>query len=245
MNAKYTLGIKTGMVKTYLIYSPPHGGSYSSFRSLNCKDFFIENHSIDLNFVRWTLHELYCNNWKNAVACVPKLRTYILYKNEYLTEPYVECDINRAHRSALAKFRCGILPVSVGTGRFNAIPLEFRLCVFCVDNVVEDEYHFFFSCNLYNDLRSSLFDYLRQDVPDFDTLDLNDKMIYLMSRNAIRKLLNLYSVPLKWDVVFCIKRIKHSAVMICPYSLTLHVFSCIFMHIDLCKLIHVIVYMYS
>ena len=28
----------------------------------------------------------------------------------------------------------------------------------------------FFSCNLYKDLRSSLFDYLRQDVPDFDTL---------------------------------------------------------------------------
>ena len=80
-----------------------------------------------------------------------------------------------------------ILPLSVETGRFNAIPLEFRLCVFCVDNVVEDEYHFFFSCNLYNDLRSSLFDYLRQDVPDFDTLDLNDKMMYLMSRNAIKK----------------------------------------------------------
>ena len=154
--------------------------------------FFTENHSIDLNFVRSTLHEVYCSNWKNTVTCVPKLRTCILYKNQYLTEPYVECDVNRAHRSALAKFRCGILPLSVETGRFNAIPLEFRLCVFCDDNVVEDEYHFFFSCNLNNDLRSSLFDYLRQDVPDFDTLDLNDNMIYLMSRNAIKKLLNLY-----------------------------------------------------
>ena len=160
---------------------------YDIFRSLNCEDFFIENHCIDLNFVRSTLHELYCNNWKNTVACVPKLRTYILYKNEYLTEPYVECVINRAHRSALAEFRCGILPLNVETGRLSAIPLEFRLCVFCVDNVVEDEYHFFFSCNLYNDLRSSLFDYLRQGVPDFDTLDLNNKMIYLMSRNAIKK----------------------------------------------------------
>ena len=66
------------------------------------------------------------------------------------------------------------------------IALEFRLCLFSDDNV-EDEYHFFFSCNLYNDLRSSLFDYLQQDVPDFDTLDLNDKMIYLMSCNAFKK----------------------------------------------------------
>ena len=74
----------------------------------------------------------------------------------------------------------------VETGRFNAIPLEFRLCVYCDDNVVEDEYYFFFSFNLYNDLRSSLFDYLRQDVPDFDTLDLNDKIIYLMSSNVVK-----------------------------------------------------------
>ena len=83
--------------------------------------------------------------------------------------------------------QCGILPLSVETDRFNAIPLEFRPCVFCDDNVVEDEYHFFFSSNLYNDLRSSLFDYLRQDVPDFDMLDLDYKMIYLMSCNAIKK----------------------------------------------------------
>ena len=52
---------------------------YDVFRSLNCEDFVIENHSIDLNFVRSTLHELCWNNWKNTVACVPKSRTYILY----------------------------------------------------------------------------------------------------------------------------------------------------------------------
>ena len=160
---------------------------YDVFRSLNCEDLFIENHIIDLNFVRSTLHEFYCNNWINTIACVPKIRIYTLYKDEYLTEPYVEYVVNRAHRSALAKFRYGILPRSVETGSFNVIPLEFRLCVFCDDNVVEDEYHFFFSCNLYNDLRSSLFDYLRQDVTDFDTLHLNDIMIYLMSHNMIKK----------------------------------------------------------
>ena len=82
-------------------------------------------------------------NWKNTVASVPKLRTYILYKNEYLTEHYVEYVINRAHRSAVAKFRCGILLLSVETGRLNAIPLEFCLCVFCDNNVVEDDYHLF------------------------------------------------------------------------------------------------------
>ena len=73
------------------------------------------------------------------------------------------------------------------------IALEFRLCLFYDDNV-EDEYHFFFSCNLYNDLRSSLFDYLQQDVPDFDTF--NDKFD-VMQCVSKKKLLNLYSVPWK------------------------------------------------
>ena len=146
-------------------------------RSLSYEDFFTENHIIDLNFSRSTLHELHSNNWKNTFARVPKLRTYILHKVDYLLEPYVECVINRAHRSALAKFRCGILPLGVEMGRFNAIPLEFRLWVFCDDNVVEGKCHFLFSYNLYNDLRSSLCDYLRLDVPDFDTLDPNDKII--------------------------------------------------------------------
>ena len=140
-----------------------------------------------MNFVHSTLHELYCNNWKNTVACVPKSRTYILYKDEYLKEPYVECVTNRAHRSALANFRCEILWLSIETGRFNTIPLEFHLCLVCNDNVVEDEYNFFFSCDMFNDLRSSLYDYLRQDVPDFDMLDLNNKMMYLMSCNVIKR----------------------------------------------------------
>ena len=41
------------------------------------------------------------------------------------------------------------------------------------------------------------------------------------------------------------KKIEHCTVIICPYSLTLRVFSGIFMHIDLWILIHVYVCMYS
>ena len=112
-------------------------------------------------------------------------------QNQYLTESYIECATNGAHKSSLTNFRCGILTLNVEAGRFNAITLEFRLCLFCDDNVVEDENNSFFSSDLYNDLRSSLYDYMRQDVPNFNTLDLNNTMIYSMSPNAIKKLLNL------------------------------------------------------
>ena len=58
------------------------------------------------------------------------------------------------------------------------------------------------NCVYYRSLSKQIFGLnlkqdIRQDVPDFGTLDLNDEMIYLMSRNAIKKLLNLYSVPWK------------------------------------------------
>ena len=91
---------------------------------LNCSGCFDLNGTIDLTYARNTLHNLECVDWKHDVTKVPKLRTYILYKTEYSTEPYVAKINNRGHKSALAQFRCGILPLSIETGRFNNIPLD-------------------------------------------------------------------------------------------------------------------------
>ena len=48
-----------------------------------------------------------------------KLKTYRLFKNEYCTDSYVENVNNRQHRSALAKFRCGVAPLRIETGRHS------------------------------------------------------------------------------------------------------------------------------
>ncbi len=57
----------------------------------------------------------------------------------------------------VSKFRSGILPLSIETERFQNIPREFRLCTMCNDNVIEDETHFIFYCNQYNDLQEYLY----------------------------------------------------------------------------------------
>ncbi len=75
-----------------------------------------------------------------------------LYKSYYGKDPYVCPVYNRGHRAILAKFRAGILPFSIETGHFQNIPREFRLCTMCNNNVIEDETHFIFYCNQYNDL---------------------------------------------------------------------------------------------
>ena len=70
-----------------------------------------------------------------------KLRTYKLYKNSYDTEDYVENHImSRTRRSALAKFRCGVAPLRLETGRCERIPYDERNCFNCI-NVVENEEH--------------------------------------------------------------------------------------------------------
>ena len=53
-----------------------------------------------------------------------KLRTYKLFKKEYGAESYVACVMPRSHRSALAKFRCGVASLRIETGRYERMPLD-------------------------------------------------------------------------------------------------------------------------
>ena len=34
--------------------------------------------------------------------------------------------------------------IKIETGRYNQIPIEYRLCILCEENVIEDENHFLF-----------------------------------------------------------------------------------------------------
>ena len=48
-----------------------------------------------------------------------KLRTYRLMKRTYETEQYCLSRLQGRHRSAFAKFRCGLTPVRVEMGRYE------------------------------------------------------------------------------------------------------------------------------
>jgi hypothetical protein len=91
------------------------------------------------------------------IGNINKLRTYITFKKYFCTEKYVNIVTNRQHRSILAQFRCGVLPLKVETGRFQNIPLEYRLCTLCDQDVLETESHFPLFCNSYAELRYTFF----------------------------------------------------------------------------------------
>ena len=58
------------------------------------------------------------------------------------------------HRAAFSKFRCGVAPIRIETGRYEGLTEDLRLCPFC--NAMENEMHVILSCQGYDDIREPL-----------------------------------------------------------------------------------------
>ena len=58
------------------------------------------------------------------------------------------------------------------------VPLHQRICKYC--NVLEDEKHFLLQCPLYADLRNLLFIHIERRYPNFSSMTLDDKFIYIL-----------------------------------------------------------------
>ena len=110
---------------------------------------------------------------------MPKLRTYRQVKLDVGTEPYVNSNMNRLHRSLLAKLRTGTFPINIELGRHKRIPLQERTCPRCPDDV-EDEVHFILKCPLYAAERRQMLKTL-EDKADVSTEDLEqDETFFLL-----------------------------------------------------------------
>jgi hypothetical protein len=189
------MGEQICIVKT-LIVSTYHLGNVNSI-------FDIRQSLTDLTLVLEEVNEI---NWLNRLQRQTavrgpggnKLRTYRLFKTQWATEGYVKQIVNRAHRAALAKFRCGVAPLRLETGRFgrNRLPVNERICTLCNGNEVEDECHVIVRCPLYQDLREELFSKAVELNDNFNDLSDTDKMKTILS--------NLNIVKLTARSLFCI-----------------------------------------
>ena len=126
--------------------------------------------------VRWetdclnAIHEVARNEWYMDVTRIEakrgegrnKLRTYALFKSEWGFEPYLVSVNSYERRVLLSKFRLGICPLRIETGRYEVItrnskgrPEAERLCLQCMLGKVEDEFHFLLQCPVYANRRAS------------------------------------------------------------------------------------------
>ncbi len=102
----------------------------------------MTNSCVNVKLMNDVLHQWVCTTWNQDIFNLDTLRIYVTFKQEYGTEHYVKVVTNRQHRAALSQFRCGVLPLKVETGIFQDIPVEYRLCIICEENVIETESHF-------------------------------------------------------------------------------------------------------
>ena len=109
-----------------------------------------------------------------------KLRTYASFKTSLGTEAYVINTLSRSERSALAKFRCGVAPLRVETGRFEGIPEKDRLCPLCQSGI-ENELHVLTTCEAYSDLQDRLNDCISHVIPNFLNLNNEEKLKIILA----------------------------------------------------------------
>ena len=93
----------------------------------------------------------------NEASKKPKLRCFIEFKDRADPTCLIRNNLPRHQRSLLAKLSCGILPLEIETGRYSGVPPDKRYCRVCNLNVVEDEYHFLYSCPLLQTERSKFY----------------------------------------------------------------------------------------
>lgn len=147
----------------------------------------------DLNEFKSKLFKYYEDEWKLKTMSLPKLRTYVTFKQNVQLEPYVTMNITKQEQSLMAQFRCGILPLRVETGRYRNEPLPERCCVLCENRSIEDEKHLIFNCKFYENNRNSFFHSVNLNKNLDETVNLG--IIMEKNQRQTAKYLNLiYSV---------------------------------------------------
>ena len=142
----------------------------------------LELNDCGINTVRWetdclaSFREHAIHEWSKDVTRINakcgqglnKLRTYALFKRQWKLEPYLTCIDDRDKRVLLTKFRIGICPLRIETGRYEQVsknirglPEVKRTCKCCVNDMVENEYHFLLICPAYERERKHLFEVVR------------------------------------------------------------------------------------
>ena len=164
-------------------------------RSINVWDDTTNNLS-DLPVTYYVLTNHFVSNWKSDLNRQfarrgqgrNKLRTYNTFKSEFGTAEYVKnVYLTRAQRSALAKFRCGVAPIRLETGRYEGLPEGERICPMCDSEDIESEIHVLTKCSLYSDLRTELYNQASQIQNDFNILTDNQKFVFIVNNVNIIK----------------------------------------------------------
>jgi ssDNA-binding Zn-finger/Zn-ribbon topoisomerase 1 len=158
--------------------------------------------------IKQTCKELMHAEWQDEVQSKPKLRTYKIMKANFEVEPYVNYHVSKHIRSILAQLRMGILPLHIETGRYQNVfdretgvyrrmNVDERTCNICKLDVVEDEIHFLFHCNMYQIERRAFYGECNKIIQNVKDMNDDDKLKHIMMYKVWK--ITLRYVNLLWE----------------------------------------------
>ena len=92
-----------------------------------------------------------------------------------------------AWHSAFTKFRTGVAPLRLETGRYENLAVNQRTCFNCKENV-ESEQHVLLKCPLYKDLREIVYNEAFSINSSFYSLSDEGKLTFLFTSNYLIKI---------------------------------------------------------
>ncbi len=177
-------GFSTWVTKCMRLYN-----DFESVYDINFEQFT----SLSKNVVKSKLkqYELqrFAEKWNNDIDAITKdkkLRTYVLFKNQFKMESYLSLNVPK-YRYAISRFRCSShnLPVELGRHtRPKKTPLEERLCKTC--NLLGDEVHHLTECKANEKHRIKLFEKVTEYKPTFDRLTDIEKFKFVMQCKEVK-----------------------------------------------------------
>ena len=134
--------------------------------------------------IKTRVKEAFILSWKSKILDItahPSLRTYNLFKYDFVTEPYLSLIKKTKYVIALSRFRAGSHTLEIERGRYSnpRTPLHLRLCAICQE--IEDEKHFLICCKIYEGERTTLFNKIDELYPVFIKFNNHQKFIFLMT----------------------------------------------------------------
>jgi hypothetical protein len=113
--------------------------------------------------IKARIHDREEKDWRAEMRQKSKLRTYRMLKNRLEREQYLEIG-NKREVTEMVRLRGGTNSLRIETGRYEMLPPEKRLCLYCDARRTEDELHFVLQCKRYEDLREEMWNEIEQSL---------------------------------------------------------------------------------
>ena len=117
----------------------------------------VGNENIFLSLFCQRVKDIFTQKCFSDIDSTPKAHHYKYFKSNLAPEYYLSLDISYVYKKMLSNFRCSNHDLMIEKGRHLGIDRQLRICPLCKQkknlNIIEDEFHFFFECMEYENLR--------------------------------------------------------------------------------------------